>query len=326
MELEPELPDAWFALISLNAAEWRPGPAQHALRDAQLSLAGDNLQLFLARSYEVLGMWFDAETMYREVYEMDPADIGRARQLAQFYLGPFYQRTDAPEKATPLLNQILKAGQEVTADKKESFRPTTEFTLGPADGRPNLADTNEYPNLVRAENLLASSSSQDGSLLIDDLAMAQILASRPEPDSRFKAIGLLEEVSEVQPLNERAEIKLGELYFVTGEWAKCRTQMQAAIAHYKKSTAARESYIDMLLSRNDSRYHNEAALQFNELRKLTQGAEHVCFERAARQQAGQAASRSCRIAAAVAPSRRRQEAYRRTGGVPRFPGLAIRGT
>ena len=43
--------------------------AQAVLREAQLVLSGDNLQVFLARCYEALGRWFDAETMYRAVYE-----------------------------------------------------------------------------------------------------------------------------------------------------------------------------------------------------------------------------------------------------------------
>jgi pimeloyl-ACP methyl ester carboxylesterase len=41
-------------------------------RAAQLALSGDNLQVFLARSYEALGRWFDAELMYRALYEAAP--------------------------------------------------------------------------------------------------------------------------------------------------------------------------------------------------------------------------------------------------------------
>lgn len=270
VELEPELPDAWFALISLNAQNGDQAAAQQALRDAQLSLAGDNLQLFLAHSYEVLGYWFDAQTMYRAFYEMDPADIGRARQLAQFYLGPYYQQPDAREKATPLLNQILKAGYEVADDDKPKLPPNDPNLLwARRTSAQMLAETKDYQNLKKAENLLASSSSQDGRMTVEDrLQMAQILASRPEPESRKKAARLLEEVAEVQQLNERAEVMLGQLYFISGEWAKCRTQMQNAIAHNEKSTVARESYIDMLLSRNDSQYHTEARRQLELLRKL----------------------------------------------------------
>lgn len=263
-ELQPEYPDAWFALINYYAMQKDEAQAQKVLRDAQLALSGDNLPLFLARSYEVLHRWFDAETMYREIYEADPNDLGRAQQLAAFYLGPIYQRPDRRTKAAPLVNQILKAG----AEKK----------VGEGDG--NLlwarrmaakiySTTNEYPNLVKAEKLLASNS-RDGNLLIEDkLAMAEILAPRPEPVSRLKAIGLLEEVGKVQPLNDLAEVQLGELYYAVGNnWGKYRDQMRKAIATYPNSVEARQAYVRKLLLRDDQTSRAEAADQIDKLRKL----------------------------------------------------------
>jgi len=267
-ELQPEFPDAWFALINYHALQKDEAQAQQVMRDAQLALSGDNLPLFLAKSYEVLHRWFDAETMYRELYEAEPTDVGRAQQLAAFYLGPIYQRPDRRTKAAPLINQILKAG----ADKK----------IGPGDG--NLlwarrmaakiySTTNEYPNLIKAEKLLASNS-RDGNLLIEDkLAMAEILAPRPEPLSRLKAIGLLEEVSKVQPLNDLAEVQLGELYYAVGNnWNKYRDQMRKAIARFPSSPEARQAYASKLIQRGDQRSLEEAAEQVNKLRELAPGS------------------------------------------------------
>ncbi|MEX0641484.1 MAG: tetratricopeptide repeat protein, partial [Pirellulales bacterium] len=272
VELEPELPDAWYALITLNAMQANAAGAEQALRDAQLSLAGNNLQLFLAKSYEALGHWFDAETMYRAVYEMDPKDPRRAQQLAAFYVSPVYQQPDRQEKVTPLLNQILRAGQEVGADNKKVLPPNDGTLLwARRTAAQMLASTGDYQNLLKAENLLASSS-QEGTLPVEDrLQMAQILASRPEPESRKKAAGLLKEVSDLQPLNETGELTLGQLYYVMGEWSKCQSQMLKAIGRFPQSTTARESYIDMLLSRNDPRYYQEASKQLEKLREFAPG-------------------------------------------------------
>jgi tetratricopeptide (TPR) repeat protein len=230
VELEPELPDAWYSIIMLHAQQDNLDAAQQALRDAQLSLAGDNLQIFLAKSYEALGRWFDAETMYRAVYEMDPKDVRRAQQLAAFYLGPVYPVPDRLAKATPLLNQIMRAAEEVGADGKKVLPPNDGNLLWARRMAADiLAATHDYQNLLKAEKLLASSS-QDGMLSVEDrLQMAQILAPRPEPESRKKAAGLLEEVSGIQPLNEQAELALGQLYFAMGDWSKCRTQMQEIV-------------------------------------------------------------------------------------------------
>ncbi|MEX0612829.1 MAG: tetratricopeptide repeat protein, partial [Pirellulales bacterium] len=112
VELQPEFPEAWFALISYHGVQNDLEQAQAALRNAQLSLSGDNLQIFLAKSYEALGRWFDAETMYRAVYEAAPDELPRAQQLAAFYLGPAYRQPDRQLKATPLINKILHAGAD----------------------------------------------------------------------------------------------------------------------------------------------------------------------------------------------------------------------
>jgi tetratricopeptide (TPR) repeat protein len=263
-ELQPEFPDAWFALINYHAMQKDEGQAQKTLRDAQLALSGDNLQIFLARSYEVLHRWFDAETMYREIYETDPSDINRAQQLAAFYLGPIYQRADQLDKVAPLLNQILKAG----AEKKIPANDGNLLWARRMAAR-IFARTNQYPNLLKAEKLLASNS-QDGNLLIDDkLAMADILASRPEPVSRLKAIGLLEEVSKVQPLSEGAEIQLADLYFaVHGFTSKYKNQIELAYSRFPNSAAARLNYATKLIADGRPNSLTEAVKQVNKLREL----------------------------------------------------------
>lgn len=266
VELQPEFPEAWYALISYHGLQKDLDQAQAALREAQLVLSGDNLQGFLAKSYESLGRWFDAETMYRAVYEAAPDDLARAQQLAAFYLGNAYQRPDRQLKATPPINQILRAGGE----KKIPANDPNLFWARRMGAR-MLAETRDYQNLLKAEKLLASNS-QDGALTIEDkLAMADILASRPEPLSRKKAIALLEEVAKVQPLNETAEVALGELYFLVGggeDWRKYASQMEKAIARFPNSLAARASYVKNLLNRADKSSLENATKHVSKMRQL----------------------------------------------------------
>jgi tetratricopeptide (TPR) repeat protein len=268
VKLQPEFPEAWFSLISYHRFLKENELAQGALREAQLVLSGDNLQVFLARSYEALGRWFDAETMYRAVYEMAPDDLARTQQLAAFYLGTVYQRPDRDLKATPLLNKLLKAG----AEKKLAANDPNLLWARRMSAR-MLADTGDYQNLRKAENLLASNS-QDGQLTIEDkLAMADILSPRPEPLSRKKAIALLEDVARLQPLSEQGEIALGQLYFATGEdWRKYSTQMEKAIARYPDSLPARAGYATQLINRGDARALEEAVKQVNRIRQIA--AQH----------------------------------------------------
>src|SRR3954467_2558891 len=232
-QLQPELPEPWFALIRYYLVQKDESSAQKTMRDAQLSLTGDTLPMFLARSYELLHRPFDAETMYREIYETDPNDIERAQQLAAFYMGPLYQRDDRQTKVSPLLNQILKAGAEGKVPANDANLLWTRRQAAML-----YASTRDYQNLLKAEKLLCSNS-QDGSLLIEDkLALAEILASRPEPASRVKATQLLEEVSRVQQLSEPAEIQLAELY--SNDWPKYESEITTVLAHYPNSVRAHE--------------------------------------------------------------------------------------
>jgi tetratricopeptide (TPR) repeat protein len=113
--------------------------------------------------------------------------------------------------------------------------------------------------LRKAEMMLASNS-QNGELTVDDkLAMAEILADRPEPELRQKAIQLLEDVAKVQSLGERGEVMLGNLYFRTGaEWPKYAAQMRKAIGLFPNSLDARVSYLKNLLDRGDKDSLDEA--------------------------------------------------------------------
>ena len=155
-------------MITLNAQQDDLAAAQQASRNARLALAGDNLQIFLAKSYEALGRWFDAETMYRAVFEMDPKDVRRAQQLAAFYMSPVYRQPDRQAKLTPLLNQILRAGEEVGSDGQKVLPPNDSNLLWARRvGAEILAATQDYQNLLKAEKLLASSS-QDGLLSVED--------------------------------------------------------------------------------------------------------------------------------------------------------------
>jgi tetratricopeptide (TPR) repeat protein len=264
VKLQPEFPEAWFALISYYGVQNELDQAQAVLREAQLVLSGDNLQIFMARCYEALGRWFDAETMYRAVYEMAPDDLARAQQLAAFYLGNAYRQPDAQQKATPLINQILRAAAE---GKIPANDPNLFWARRRAAHM--LAATGDYQNLLKAEKLLASNS-QDGALTIEDkLAIADILAGRPEPLKRRQAMGLLEEVSAVQPLGEGAEIVLGELYFAAlGDWRKYSSQMEKAIARFQNSVQARAAYVRRLLNRSDQRSLEKAVTHVTKLRQL----------------------------------------------------------
>jgi cellulose synthase operon protein C len=113
---------------------------------------------------------------------------------------------------------------------------------------------------------------QNGALPIDDqLKLAQILASRPEPISRLKAINILEKIAGTQKLNQENDLVLGKLYFAVGDWAKCQKQMHQAIGRYPASADVRAAYLGMLLDHGDKRSFDEASQQLVKLKELAPG-------------------------------------------------------
>ncbi len=247
--LDPSVQEAWLALISYHMYHQDRPNAEQALREAQLGLSSERLPLMVAKCYEVMGRAFDAENLYLSACKSDPDNLFLDRQLAAFYLTGRngYQRSERIAKATPLLNTILRFRAEGKVPEENAnvvWARRTAATL--------LANTGDYQNLRKAENLLASNS-KDGLLpLTDRLQMAQILAPRPEPISRQKAMTLLQEAKEADRLNVSAELMLGQLYYALGDWPKCRQQMLSVISRHPEVAQARANFIQMLLKKDSA--------------------------------------------------------------------------
>ena len=268
VDLDSSLQEAWLALISYQMYRKDRPKAEQALREAQLALSSERLPLMVAKCYEVMGRAFDAENLYQSAWEANPDDLFAARQLAVFYLTGVngYGRPQRIARATPFLNTILRfraEGKVPEGDANVVWARRTTAQL--------LANTGDYQNLRKAEKLLASNS-KDGLLPMEDrLLMAQILAPRPEPISRKKALTLLKEAKEMHRLNPAAELILGQLYYAMGDWRECKSQMQEMISHFagdnttkREVLQARSTFILMCLEKNDTR------LAERNLEKLTQ--------------------------------------------------------
>lgn len=271
VELAPTDPSAWLAWITHLIGRGDTSAAELALREAQLTIDEDRQTGLLARCYEMLGRWFDAENIYQLAYEQQPESDAIAKQLATFYMGQRYPLPDGRAKAMALINDILRRQAETdkqAAQQNEEAVIAEEAKWARRVAASMLAQTNDYQNALKAEKLLASNSIE-GTLAADDkLQMASILAQRPEPISRNKAIKLLEEVSAQQQLNPQLELVLAKLYFTSGNWPKCRDKITSFITRYPNSFPAREAYIRMLLQRGGDSDLRLAAAQVRELIRI----------------------------------------------------------
>lgn len=263
VDLSPESPQTWLALLTYHVVRKDLPAAKATMQQAQLGLADDQMAAVLAKGNEIMGQWFDAETVYLTAMESQPDNLLLAQELATFYLSPNYPREDKFKKATPLVNRILKAGAE---EKLKNNDPTLMWARRAAAGL--LAETRGYQNLQKAEKLLASNA-LDGTLPAQErLQMANILATRANPISRTKAKRLFEAAKKDQPLSLRDSMVLGQLYFALGEWEQCKRHMRTAVAQNQGSADARVLFANMILQRgNEKEINDEAVRQVNALRK-----------------------------------------------------------
>lgn len=289
VESNPQNPEAWLALVRYHAATRDPIGAEDTIREAQLAIPEDQGLLLFARCYELVGRAIDAEALYKLALEQaEPADqIRVARLLAQFYLGPAYQRPDQVAKATPLINQVLRSAEEEGVDANN---PHVRWARSSAAKL--LASSGQYQHLLDAERLLASNVTGEGLPLQDRMLMVEILAPRPEPVSRLKAANLLEELAENQRLSQKAELDLAKLYFSLDEWRKCREQMLDVIGRYPDAPNVRIAYIEMLLQRGGPNEIDLAVRQVKRLQELApkdlatrEMLARVAFEKGKKKQA-----------------------------------------
>jgi tetratricopeptide (TPR) repeat protein len=263
VELVPDSPDAWTALVTLRFLSNDQEGANEALREAQLALSEDNLTAVLARSYEILGRWFDAENMYSTTFEAHPNNVRLMQLFANFYLSRSYPQDDGVAKASSLINNIMRLGAE---GKLPPNSPSLLWARRTAAKM--LASTKEYPQLIKAENLLRSNAQGESLSREDRLVMARILAPRPEPVSRVKAVKLFEATEQEGRLDQQDELSLGALYFGLNQWTLCRKQMLETISRYPDWPDPRKAYTRMLLQRGTSRDLAEAEAQVKKLGQL----------------------------------------------------------
>jgi tetratricopeptide (TPR) repeat protein len=263
VKLSPDSPQTWLSLLTYQVVQKDEQGAKATLQQAQLALAEDQVIAVLAKGNEIMGQWFNAENVYLTAMEANPDNLPLAQELANFYLGPSYPRNDKLDKATPLVNRILKAGAD---GKLKNDDPSLMWAR--RAGAQMLAQTGDYQKLRMAENLLASNA-LDGALPIQErLQMANILATRADPISRTKAKQLFEAVKKDQPLTLKDDLTLGQIYYALGEWEQCKRHMRRAVAQNRDSADARVLFANMILQRgNEKEIAEEAVRQVNALRQ-----------------------------------------------------------
>jgi tetratricopeptide (TPR) repeat protein len=115
IELAPQEPAAWVALVQFLAGQRRTADAEAEIQKARATLSAEKATLALAQCYEVCGNSVEAEKLYRSASDASPKDVSVLRAAANFRL-----RSGQVGKAEPLLRKILngEAGEASAGDRE----------------------------------------------------------------------------------------------------------------------------------------------------------------------------------------------------------------
>ncbi len=192
--------------------------------------------LLLARGYEVLGDQEQAETSYRRVAELEPAEATAQMALVEFLL----RRGDAPAlaEARQVLEQLLR--------QQPGFRPARRALAL------LLARTGNDADWQEAQGLLSEPLEGEGLAPADQRLQALLLARRGGPENRKQARGMLEKLladGEEPAAGDR--ILLARLCEADGLLEEAQQQYQALVEVEEPNPADLGAYVEFLLRQGD---------------------------------------------------------------------------
>jgi tetratricopeptide (TPR) repeat protein len=235
VDLAPEMPQSWDLLVRRMVASKKLAEAAETVREAAKPL-GKN-PIGLARLYERINDFPHAEEFYKTALDEHPEDLPRVRQLVDFYFN-----TNQMPKAMPYLNQII----EKTAKSTDKLELQQLAAARRAKAR-IVASVGDYEHILEATKLIEQNTEGGGLSAEDTQAIVLMLATRPEPESRAKALQLLEQLQVRRPLQPREQAILGQLYDRAGKWDKGRDLMVTAVGRKSDDVDILYPFAQMLL-------------------------------------------------------------------------------
>jgi tetratricopeptide (TPR) repeat protein len=239
------VPDARVALISLLARTGRSHEAEAEIRAAERALPEEQRASVLAQCYAALGQLDRAQVLYQEVLAADPDNLAAQRSLAAVLL----RQGALPEAEARLraLNDRKEQGPEDAAWVRRTLAMV-------------LTLEGSYPRVREALTLVDHGDDPD-----DRRALARVLVALRSPAQARRAIQILEQLAEHEPLTDDDQFLLAQLYEADGAWLKARERWQGLLAAQPANTVYLAQFAE--LTRRHGRT-DEAKLLADRLERL----------------------------------------------------------
>ncbi len=259
-ELQPTEADVWMQLLALNASQKDSAAIEDTLRRAQLAIEGDYLPLLTAKKFELVGDWQAAEKLYLANFADRMDDLAIAQRMAEFYLLWAQQGKLPASKAAPYINTMLRQANEGKVD------PNNPFVVWARDKAARLLTSGgDYQQSLKAQKLLGSEGDLKEIPLQQKALLAEILASRNEPQAQLKAIGLLSDMDRAGTITKPGVLSLARLLSKKGDSERSNELLTNAILKFGDDEQVRATFIDLLIERAEFSAANK---QLEDLKKF----------------------------------------------------------
>ncbi|HEY1599327.1 MAG TPA: tetratricopeptide repeat protein [Pirellulales bacterium] len=239
VDTQPQLPLGWFELVRYLKLHQREDDARAVIAQAEVKLPKEEVDLAVGQCYELIGDLPNAEKSFVKAHEGAADDLGVTRALATFYV-----RSKQTEKAREELTRLVQSEATKDSDREHIAWANRELAV-------IIAASGSYSDFQRAMAQLTPKNGKGRVTLADKVAMARLLANRPEADSRMEATRILEEIKSESPLPSDAQLILARLYEVTGNWPECRDEMLSLVGKNKDNATYIATFVEMLMRNND---------------------------------------------------------------------------
>ncbi len=237
VELAPQKPETWLALINFLMATGRRDDALKSVQEAQIQLPEDQRTVAVAQGYELVGDQQLAEQFYKAALEAAPKDAKVQRMVASYYL-----RLKREDLARPLIDELLALKPSNAAEREtQAWARRSEAQM--------LAGQGDYQSFLKAVEYL--SPAQGESANAADLSLRGfLLGGRPDVASARQALSALEELKNLRALSTQERQLLAQLYERTGNWSAARDELLAMLNQPNADANTYAMFIEMLLRRN----------------------------------------------------------------------------
>jgi len=234
-EVGGEFPQTWTLLVRHLIANKKTAEAVAAIRQAVEPMS--KFPLVLGSLYEQAGDIVQAEHYYTIALEEKPDDPVTVQKLVDFFIAS--QQVD---KSIPYLDGIIAKNAEADASQVAWARRTRASII---------AGQRDYEHVMEAVKLIEQNAKNGKNSPEDIQAMVNLLVNRTEPESRTRAVQLLEQLKQQRALLPAEQIALGQLYERMGKWREGKELMLSAISRQNNSPDMLIAFANLLVQHEE---------------------------------------------------------------------------